>query len=99
MAVRERAEIAAALQRKGFVPKQRELNRDHDYYFLQAEGLLTPIFTKLSHGSSYKTYGKELLGAVSRQLKLTNAQLLQLIDCSMSAAEYLSILKKNGVIR
>src|SRR5438874_1578712 len=99
MAVRERAKIAAALLRKGFVLKQSNKNRDHDYYFLSVEGLLSPVFTKLSRGSSYKTYGRDLLGAMSHQLKLTNSQLLDLIDCSMTAIEYLTILKSNGVIR
>ena len=97
MAVRDRADIASSLKRKGFVLDTKK-GRDHDYYIFEHPGLTTQVYTKLSRGSGYKTYQSKLLGDVSTQLKLTNPQLLQLIDCPMSAEDYVNVLKDKGVI-
>jgi len=96
MAVRDRADIAASLERKGFALRQGK--KDHDFYYFEWPGLTTAVFTKLSRGSSYKTYGHELLDEVKRQLKLTTPQLLELIDCPMAADDYVKILIDSGVI-
>lgn len=39
----------------------------------------------LSHGSAYKTIGDSLLARMAKQLKLTRAELLALVDCSIDA--------------
>lgn len=96
MATRDRADIAGSLLKKGFVLESKK--RDHDFYFLEVEGFRTQIYTKLSRGSSYKTYNKQLLGMMKNQLKLTNEQLLELIDCPMDLAKYLNVLVEQGAI-
>lgn len=98
MAVRDRAKIAAPLERKGFTPNPGKKNPDHDFYHFKHPGLITAVFTKLSRGNKYKTYGEELLGDMKDQLKLTTKQLLQLIDCTMDGKEYLQALISTGVV-
>ena len=79
---------------KGFVPDNK---RDHRYFHHVYEGKRTGIFTYTSHGSTYKTYGDELLGKMKRQLYLkTPAQLRDLVTCPISAEEYIGIVKANG---
>ena len=97
MAVRDRADIASSLKRKGFVLDTKK-GRDHDYYIFEHPGLTTQVYTKLSRGSGYKTYDKTLLGDMKDQLKLTTMQLLQLIDCTMDGTEYLKALISQGVV-
>ena len=90
----ERANIKASLVAKGFTKETS--HRDHDYFFLDKT---KSVYTKLSRGRKYKTYGDELLGRMSRQLRLTRSQLTRLIDCSMDGAEYIDALRSQGVIR
>lgn len=92
MAQKDCSKIQKALKKKGFV---EEKDRDHNFYFLDCK---KTVFTKISHGSSYKTYGDDLLGKVSRQLKLSNKELLDLIDCPLDKSKYLSKLKEKKII-
>jgi len=91
---RDRTDIEAALQKKGFLKE----NKDHQYYTLYNNNKKTAIFTKISYGSDYKTYGQGLLSKMSRQLKLTNKELLDLIDCDISGEKYLEILTNKKVL-
>ena len=52
------------------------------------------IRTFLSHGIA--DYGDDLLAKVARQLKLTKAELLDLIDCRMSGEDYVALLRERG---
>lgn len=91
---RDRTDIEAALQKKGFLKE----NKDHHYYTFYSENKKTAIFTKISYGSEYKTYGQTLLSKMSKQLKLSNKELLDLIDCDISGERYLEILKNKKVL-
>lgn len=91
---RDRTDIEAALQKKGFLKE----NKDHEYYTYYDNNRKTAIFTKLSFGSDYKTYGQSLLGKMSKQLKLSNKELLDLIDCDLSGEKYLEILKNKKIL-
>lgn len=91
---RDRVNIEKALQKKGF----KEEERDHRYYILYSGTKKTAVFTKISYGNKYKVYGKELLSKMSRQLKLSNKELLELIDCDISGDEYLKILKNRNIL-
>jgi tRNA/tmRNA/rRNA uracil-C5-methylase (TrmA/RlmC/RlmD family) len=86
MASRKSQDIRDALLSKGF--KYRE--SDHTYLVLCADGKQTSIRTKVSHG--IREYGDDLLAQVSRQVGLTKAQLLQLVDCPMTHERYVEIL-------
>ncbi len=93
MGSRKTREIKTALQRKGFV----QSNSDHKVFRLHVQGKITAIRTHLSHGSN--EYNDNLLALVARQLKLRRSQLDDLIDCPLSAEDYIAQLLKNGDIR
>jgi len=92
MGQRDREEIRSSLLQKGF----KEKGNDHDYFFLYINGKKQPIFTFLSRGSNYKSYGNPLLAKMSRQLKLTKQELLDLIDCDLNGEKYIEKLKERG---
>ena len=88
--VRSGREINSALCQKGF---RRETGGDHICYFLTDDnGNDTDIRTKVSHGVMGETIGVNLISRMARQLRLTKAQFLDLIDCSMDEATYRAIL-------
>jgi len=95
MAQREREIIKRALCSKGFIEK----NNDHYFYKLVYNGKVTSIFTKLSKGSNYKTIQKKLLSLISKQLKLTNQELLDFIDCDISGENYLNLLRQRKYLQ
>jgi hypothetical protein len=92
MVGRTAADIERALLRKGFV-----LESSHHRVLHHVRGKdLSGVRTFLSHGS--KDYGPALLARVSRQLHLSKAELLQLIDCGMSSGEYVALLVEREVL-
>lgn len=93
---KDRREITSALQRKGFQKKSKK--RDHDFFFLQRDDLNEPVYTKVSRGSKHKEIGDNLLGRMSRQLHLTRSEFDDLVECPMSAEDYLRTLVKRGVL-
>lgn len=94
---RDRSDVVRQLQRKGFSLKQG--NRDHDFLFYVREGLTQAIFTKVSRGSSYRVINDALLSRMARQVRLTNPQLMDLLDCPMSQEDYEAHLVDVGVLR
>lgn len=95
MAQRERREIQKALCNKGFI----EQNNDHYFYTLEYNGKKSAIFTKISKGSDYKTINQGLLSLMSKQLKLTKHEFLELIDCQMDYINYIKILKEKDILK
>ncbi|NCQ17921.1 MAG: hypothetical protein COZ80_08280 [Ignavibacteria bacterium CG_4_8_14_3_um_filter_37_9] len=92
MPQKDRDEIRKALLQKGFYQK----NNDHEFFYYKID---QSIFTKLSHGSRYKTYSADLLGKIKRQLKLnTMGQLLRFIDCPLTAEEYFNLLVSDKIV-
>jgi hypothetical protein len=91
MAQRDRDEIQKALLKKGFYQK----NKDHMFFYFKKNDA---VFTKISRGSSYKTYGDDLLSKMSKQLRLTKQELLNFIDCPLNKENYLEILRTKGFI-
>ena len=88
----DRADIEAALAKKGFVLRVG----DHRYYRLLVDGKETGIQTYLSTGSSYKTYSDSLLGQMARQLGLKKAELIRLVQCQLDGPAYLALLRASG---
>lgn len=89
MAQRDRKNIKKALCAKGFI----EENNDHYFYTFVYRNKITPIFTKLSKGSDYKTIRQGLLSLMSKQLKLSNKEFLDFIDCNLTLDKYIEIMK------
>lgn len=96
MKTRKSKDLEKTLVAKGF-----ELNpakHSHRFFSLIIDGKRSPIFTFVSHGS--KTYGKELMSEIKKQMKFTSPQQLdQYFDCSMSGNDYINMLKEQGIIK
>jgi hypothetical protein len=91
----ERDELESALSRKGFEKK----NTHHTLYFLIAGGKKTSVFTKLSHGSTYREYSDSLVGVVARQMGLTKSELSKFVECTITREGYVDLLRERGRIK
>lgn len=88
--VRSAKNIDRALRTKGF---RREMDGRHVHYFFSGpNGKKSGIFTLMSHGMGSTSIGNPLLGLMARQLRLTNAQFLDFIDCTLDEDGYRAIL-------
>ncbi len=86
----DRKTIEAGLQAKGF---RRENHRDHRYFtFFTLDGKRAPVFTKTSHGSSYRTLDDSLVARMAKQCKLTRTGFLDLVECRTRRAQYEAFL-------
>ena len=94
MAVRDRRKIRKSLKKKGFVQEERK--RHEAFILFDLDENLTDIFTVISRGGAYKQYGSRLLGYMAEELKLSNQELLQLIDCDLEHSDYIAILEQKG---
>lgn len=82
---RDRKDIDAALQRKGFL----RVDNDHQYYiYHNTAGKKTIKKTKMSMGSSHKTIGDTLLAQMARQVGITKGKFLDLVDCTLDQNGY-----------
>jgi hypothetical protein len=88
----ERANIQQALQRKGFEVH----DTDHIILTYVHKGKKTPLRTKMSRGSKGRTLGDPHLGWMSRQLRLTKKQFMQLVECTLDQATYVAIMIAQG---
>lgn len=92
----KRKDLKKSLSKKGF---EKIEGSNHTKYFFYYQGKKTSVFTILSRGSGHKTYGQSLLGRMSKQLKLTNSQFEDLIECPLKKKDYIKILKQRRVIK
>jgi hypothetical protein len=90
MAPRLARKIKSSLLKKGF----KEDNSRHLHFRLHVDGEKTHIFTVISHGA--QECSDHLLGIMAKQLKLSRAELNNLIDCAMSGEAYIETLKGQG---
>ena len=90
----ERQDICDALSKKGF---RVATEGDHDRYWFYHNGVKQAIFTKISRGKQYRTYGDNLLSQMAWQLKVTKPLLVQLVDCTLTEAAYTAHLKQSGI--
>lgn len=87
---RDAKNVAAGLAVKGFVLREG----DHHFYSLVVGGKKTGIFTKVSHGE--KEIHDGLLAQMAKQTKLVKKDFLDLVDCPLSAEDYLKKLRDSG---
>jgi len=91
----DRRIIESSLLEKGFV----EEDSSHKYFHHEYNGKRTGISTYTSHGSSYKTYGDNLINMIKKQLKLdTNNQIRDFLQCPMKSEEYIRILTEKNYL-
>ena len=89
--------IDSALVKKGF---QRVRDGDHVRYRFYVPGNDNPLArTKISHGMQGHAIGTKLLSEMARQIHLTKAQFLELIDCTLDEATYKNILREKGFVQ
>lgn len=90
-----RNDIIHALEYKGFDISER---RHHFFVYRTSCGKLTDVRTMISHGSSYKSLGDDLLAKMARQCRLAKKDFLDLVNCPLSREQYEEKLKNQGII-
>ncbi len=94
MAVRAKKDVESALLKKGF---QRDYG-DHVWFiYYTQEGKKTTIRTKTSHGKT-KDLGDSLLKAMSRQVRVSKSDFLELLDCPLSQGAYEKLLSEGDYL-
>jgi len=86
--------IRSSLTKKGFV---QIADSDHQAFQLHVNGKKVSVNTFYSHGA--KECDDYILGRMAKQLRLSRAQLDDLIDCPLSAEAYIEMLKEKGEIK
>ncbi len=89
--VRKGMDIDSTLRKKGFI---RERDGKHIRYFFPS---VPRIRTMMSHGMMGSTLSAKLISDMAKQLRLTKAQFLALIDCTLSEEGYREVLEKQGL--
>lgn len=90
-----RKDVVSALEYKGFDTTQGS----HQFFvYRTSSGKLTDIRTMISHGSSYKSLGDDLLSKMAKQCKLVKKEFIDLINCPLSREEYEQKLKERNLI-
>lgn len=85
--------VGRSLESKGF----RKVENDHSFFHLYVGGKDTGVFTKISHGE--KEIHTPLAKRMQHQLKLQSmANFRDLVECPLSADDYVRLLRKAGVI-
>jgi predicted RNA binding protein YcfA (HicA-like mRNA interferase family) len=80
-------DVQAALLKKGF---QKADNKDHQYFYLYTNGKKTSINTKISHGE--KKIHDQNCSNMAKQMRLTNGQFRDFVQCPLTGDAYLRIL-------
>lgn len=83
-------DVKKSLKFKGFA----EENRNHFYYFFVYNGKRSPINTKISHGET--EIDDRNCSSMARQIKLTNKQFRDFVDCCLSQEAYVEVLIQAG---
>ena len=84
-------DIVNGLMRKGFSLSES----DHAHLIFCCNGKKTQIRTKVSHGSSEINDG--LIRLMSIQVKLDKRKFMNLVNCPLTADDYLGELKAQGI--
>jgi hypothetical protein len=83
--------VQNALTRKGF----RQSEGDHARFIFYPGDRKTKIRTMLSHNS--RDLGNELIHRMAVELRLTKADFLNLVSCTLSGEQYILKLRENGI--
>lgn len=93
MEMLKKREIRDSLTNKGF----QEISSKHSKFVLFVNGVAVGVHTVMSHGGGEP--GKDLLQEMKRQLYFdSQADFTKFVKCKISYEEYVSFLKKRGVI-
>ncbi len=93
--MRKREDVHAGMIKKGF---QLSENDHHKSVYYALDKHKTSVWTKTSHGSSYRDIDDNNLSKMARQCRLSNKDFGRLIDCPLSRKEYEKMLLEAGHI-
>jgi hypothetical protein len=86
-------DVTVALTQKGFVAREN----DHTFFHFYHDGKDIGVFTKISHGE--KEIRAPLAKRMRQQMRLeSNADFTRFVDCPLTQAEYVEILRRQGKI-
>lgn len=85
-------ELHRVLISKGGAEEDRSSH--HVFYFIEVDGR-TYRATKISHGARGQVTGP-ILSAISRQMRLTNRELRQFVDCTIGRESWLELWRERG---
>lgn len=90
---------AARIIRKGLMKKGfRESVGDHKFYtYYTSDGLMTSIYTKISHSAD--DVSDSLLSLMAKQVRLSKNKFLEFVDCTIPQDIYQKLLIAEGVIK
>lgn len=88
---KDRKDVEAALERKGFLRKEGD---HHRFIYYSKAGLKTKVLTKTSH--SHRQIADGILSQMAKQCGLTNKLFGDLIDCPLSRDAYEEMLIQAG---
>jgi len=95
MATRKKKAISNALTTKGFDYKE---GGNHEKYILTHDGLLTSVFTVMSRQKSSDDISAGLFSRMARELHLSTEGFANLVDCPLTAQQYLEHLADLGTL-
>lgn len=88
-------EVRRSLTKKGF---KEDTDRDHIYLRFFYNGKRAAVYTKCSHGANKEDIRHGVANAMKRQLKLTQSQLEDFVECTLSEEKYIELLQSSGVL-
>lgn len=81
--------VKDSLEKKGF-QKSTKKGRDHEFFFFYHNGKKTNIFTKISYGE--REIHDHNCSNMARQIKLSNPQFKEFVDCPLELKDYVQLL-------
>ncbi len=94
---RKAKNIEKALREKGFEISKKNKRRKHFVYTFIYNGKKTSIRTYIS--LSHPEYGNKLLSLIAKELKISNSNVLGLIDCPFSKEDLIKTYLREGIIK
>jgi hypothetical protein len=92
--VKKARDVRGALVRKGFT--ETGGGRDHIFYFLYYNQKKTNVWTKISHNET--DIRAPLLSGMAKQLKITNREFGDFIECSLDGDGYIRLLIERNTL-
>jgi|ADurb_Gel_01_Slu_FD_contig_31_1901413_length_1610_multi_5_in_0_out_0_2 hypothetical protein len=93
---KSKVKIIGSLEKKGF--RATRMKKHTHYVYFDLHNNPSVINTSVSHGSK-KDFGPPIISFMAKELKLSNHQFCQFIDCDISQEQYESILKSSNFLK
>ncbi|MCD4707018.1 MAG: hypothetical protein K8S62_04690 [Candidatus Sabulitectum sp.] len=87
--------VEKALRKKGF---WEDSGDHHRFSYRTLSGEISRIRTHTSHSKSKKDISDKLIGQMAKQLKLSRAEFIDLVNCPLSQEDYENILRSKAFL-